>query len=81
MGFAFGFIQAGKLIAIRSIGDSVHSSLKNYYFGQSSIIVGLIACAYMDPNFYKPWLIGTSEYPLDGHSIIFCFLSGICGWA
>jgi len=34
----------------------------------------------MDPNFFKPWLIGTSEYPLDSHSIKFVILIGFFGW-
>jgi len=63
-GVLFSVFASMKMITIRAIGDNVHPSLKNYYFGVLSTVTALVTCAINTPNFFKPWLIGTAAYPL-----------------
>jgi len=79
-GFLFAICSAMKFITIRAIGDNIHSSLKNYYFGLLSTLAALIACVFVAPNFFKPWLIGTPEYPLDKAQFYSSLIVGFFGW-
>jgi len=64
-GGLFAVFSSINYMAIRAIGDNVHSSLKNYYFGILSTLTALFGIAMSSPNFFKPWLIGTAAYPLN----------------
>lgn len=79
-GFLFAICSAMKFITIRAIGDNIHSSLKNYYFGLLSTLAALIACSVTAPNFFKPWLIGTPEYPLNKYQFYSSLIVGFFGW-
>jgi len=80
-GFLFSISSSLKFLAIRAIGDNIHSSLKNYYFGVLATLSSLIACAFLAPNFFKIWLIGTAAYPLNKAQFISALVVGLFEWA
>jgi len=81
LGLMYCCLQGGKFLAIRSIGDNIHSSMKNYYFGISSTVIQLIWVAFQYPEFFNPTLIGTESYPLNGDQLLWTFIAGVIGWA
>ena len=80
-GGLFAIFSAMKFITIRAIGDNVHSSLKNYYFGILSTLTCLTGLVFSSPNFFKPWLIGTVAYPLNQAQLIAATIVGLFGFA
>jgi len=51
-----------KFVTIRAIGETVHTSIKNYYFGIVGVIFTMIFNIFYDPAMYKFWEIGTNDY-------------------
>jgi len=51
-----------KFVTIRAIGETVHTSIKNYYFGIVGVFFTLIFNIFYDPGMYKFWEIGTGKY-------------------
>lgn len=80
--FAAGFSlsSAMKYISIRAIGDNVHTSVKNYYFGLVGAIFTLIVNIYLDPGFFAFWKIGTDQYTMTMDQFYVAFVVGIFGW-
>lgn len=70
-----------KLISIRAIGENVHTSVKNYYFGVIGGIVTLLANCYLDPSFFKVWEIGSSSYCMDLSQFVIYLIVAFFGWA
>jgi len=64
-GVAFSLCAAMKVVAIRAIGDNIHTSVKNYYFGLWGLIVTVIANFFLDPGFFAFWNIGTKKYVMN----------------
>lgn len=64
--FSLGFTvcSAMKYISIRAIGDNVHTSVKNYYFGLIGAIFTIIINLYFDPGFFELWKIGSPGYAM-----------------
>ena len=55
----FSVFSSMRMISIKKIGEGVHTSIKNYYFGLVTLVVTLIANLFIDPEIYKFWKIGT----------------------
>ena len=51
-GIAFAFTCAMKFVTIRAIGDTIHTSIKNYYFGTLGVFSTLIINIFADPEFF-----------------------------
>lgn len=77
----FMVFSSMKLISIRAIGENVHTSIKNYYFGVVGGIVCLIVNLFLDPNFYCFWLIGTDEYEMTKDQLIIYLIVAFFGYA
>lgn len=58
----------------------MYPSLKTYYFGVFSTLISLLVCAYVDPQLFALWKIGTPEYPLHLDSFLGCLVIGIFSW-
>ena len=48
----FAIFSSMRMISIRKIGENVHTSIKNYYFGLVTLVVTLIANIFIDPKIY-----------------------------
>lgn len=83
MCFAAGYCicSAFKFIMIRAIGDNVHTSVKNYYFGFIGGVFTIIVNFFLDPGFYKVWNIGTSEYTMSPDMFYSALTVGFFGFA
>lgn len=68
-------------VAIRKIGDNIHSSVKNFYFGLSSTVILLIANTFIQPEFFQFWKIGTPQYCMSTAEFLVAFTAGFFGWA
>ena len=64
-GVAYSLSAAMKVVSIRAIGDNIHTSVKNYYFGLWGLVVTVIANFYLDPGFFAFWNIGTKNYVMN----------------
>lgn len=82
MTFAAGFsvCSAMKYISIRAIGDNVHTSVKNYYFGLVGAVFTLLVNLYLDPGFFAFWKIGSGKYALTAGQFNVSLVVGIFGW-
>ena len=77
----FSVFSSMKLISIRAIGENVHSSIKNFYFGVIGFFVMLVVNAFLQPEFYKFWLIGTNEYVMNLQQLTAYIVVALFGWA
>ena len=56
-----------EFISIRAIGDNIHTSVKNYYFGLVGLITSVLINLFIDPKFFQFWKIGTDQYAMSTH--------------
>lgn len=80
--FTAGFTvcSAMKYISIRAIGDNVHTSVKNYYFGLTGSIFTLALNLYLDPGFFAIWRLGQPTYSMTPDQFWVILIVGILGW-
>ena len=80
--FSLGFTvcSAMKYISIRAIGDNVHVSVKNYYFGLIGALFTIVINFYFDPGFFAFWKIGQEDYAMSLGQFNVAFFVGILGW-
>jgi hypothetical protein len=57
--------NAMKFLAMSELRDTVHSSLKTYWFGVFSSLLTSVYILYWDPSIFKVWNIGSPKYPMD----------------
>ena len=77
----FSIFSSMKLISIRAIGENIHTSVKNYYFGVIGSVVTLIANVFLQPSFFEFWKVGTSSYVMDMPQFGIYVIVALFGWA
>lgn len=77
----FAITSAFKYITIRAIGDNVHTSVKNYYFGVIGCIFTVIANIFMQPEWFAIWKIGTPEYVMSPSDFGSALAVGVLGYS
>jgi drug/metabolite transporter (DMT)-like permease len=61
----FTILNALKIMAMSELGNTVHSSLKTYWFGTFSTISATLFLTFYDPAIFQIWNIGTDQYPMN----------------
>jgi hypothetical protein len=77
---AFTILNALKFLAIRELGNMVHSSVKTFWFGTFSTVLTALFLVVYDPSIFELWKIGSPDYPLDGSQFVGTLIIGFFSW-
>jgi hypothetical protein len=82
--FAILFCVLGALnmLAMREMGNLVHSSVKTFYFGVVSTILTAIFFLFYDPQLFAVWKYNQEgEYSFQGKKLLAGLIIGLFNWA
>ena len=76
----FSVFSAMNFLAMRELGNCVHSSVKTYYFGVLSTFFAVTFISFKTPSFFKFWDIGQQDFPLSLDQFYGTLFIGFFSW-